>query len=120
MREEAGTQMRLVPQRSPQFRSDLIELYAFVHQRSPQGAERLIDAVERTVAMLCEHPGWGRAWKSPDPLLAGMRVMLAMPYRSYLVFYRPYATHIEFYRVVHGARDLDQVMDEFDMTFDAD
>lgn len=112
--------MKLLARRSPQFRSDLLELYAFVHQRSPQGAELLLDAVERTVSLLCEHPGSGRAWLSPDPMLAGMRVMLAMPYRNYLVFYRAYATYIEFYRVVHGARDLEQVMDELDLSFDRD
>jgi toxin ParE1/3/4 len=49
----------------------------------------------------------GRAWESPDPRLAGVRVYpLPRRFRNYLVFYRPIAGGIEVLTVLHGARDL--------------
>jgi toxin ParE1/3/4 len=98
--------------RTVQVRQDIIEIYRFIHERSPQSAERVFDAIERNIKALLDMPGIGRRWDSPDPRLEGMRVAPVTPYRNFLIFYRSVSTGIEVFRIIHGARELERIVDE--------
>lgn len=104
--------------RSAQVKDDIIAIYVYVHRRSPQSAEKVFDAIERSIRRLVDLPGVGRYWNSPDPRLAGMRVTTVRPYRNYLIFFRLVEKTIEVFRVVHAARDLAPLVDE--IVFDED
>ena len=103
--------------RTRQVEFDLIGIYAYIHPRSPAGAERVFNALERFIRSLLGMPGVGTLWQSSDPRLEGMRVAVVKPYRNYLVFYRPTDDGIEVFRVVHGARQLDRIIDEIELDF---
>jgi plasmid stabilization system protein ParE len=80
--------MRRGIRRTRQVADDIIAIYRFIRARSPQGAERVFDAIERSIRSLPDTPGIGRRWHSPDPRLNGMRVAVVTPYRNYLIFFR--------------------------------
>jgi toxin ParE1/3/4 len=103
--------------RTRQVAQDLIEIYQYIHERNAPAAERVLDAIEQSLNSLLKTPVVGRQWNSPDPRLEGMRVTLVTPYRNYLIFFRPVSDGIEVYRIVHGARELERIVDEIDIEF---
>jgi toxin ParE1/3/4 len=106
--------------RTRQVADDLIGIYLFIHRRSPQAAERVLSVLERNVRSLADTPGVGRVWDSPDPRLEGMRVTVVTPSRNYLIFFRPTPDAIEVFRIVHGAQELDRIVDEIEIDFEGE
>jgi toxin ParE1/3/4 len=92
--------------RTPQGRRDIIAIYTYIYQRSPASADRVFDAIEKTIRGLARFPGGGNRWISDHPRLEGLRFTTITGYRSFLVFFKPSKNTVEIYRVVHGARDL--------------
>lgn len=101
--------------RSRQLRQDLIDIYRYIHERNTRAAEAVLDAFERNIKSLLDTPLVGRPWYSPDRRLDGMRVTVVTPYRNYLIFFRPSATGVDVYRLIHGARELQRIVDEMDI-----
>lgn len=104
--------------RTRQVREDLIAIYVYIHEQSSQSAEKVLTALERSISSLLDTPKIGRPWDSPDPRLEGMRVAVSTPYRNYLIFFRPVPNGIEVFRVIHGAQELDRIVDEIDIDFE--
>ena len=104
--------------RTKQVREDIIGIYTCIGQRNPDAAERVFDAIERCISGLASFPGIGRVWNSSDPRLPDMRVVPVTPYRNYLVFFRAIEKRVEIYRVVHGARELERIVEEIDLDFE--
>jgi len=71
---------------------------------------RFHDATERAFRLLAEYPAAGPRRLSRHPDLQGMRSWPITGFRNYLVFYRTVETDIEIVRVLHGARDVEQVV----------
>jgi toxin ParE1/3/4 len=109
--------MKRQVRRTRQVRDDLISIYLYIHEHSPAAAEKVLTVMERNIRSLLDTPGVGRRWNSPDPRLDGMRVAVITPYRNYLIFYRPTSGGIDVFRVVHGARELDRIVDEIEIDF---
>lgn len=110
--------MKRIIRRTSQVRGDIISIYRYIHERSPQAAEHVLDAIERSIRSLVDTPGIGHYWNSPDPQLHGIKVTTVHPYRQYLIFFRASEQGIEVFRIVHGARELSRIVDE--MELDAD
>lgn len=72
----------------------LESVLAYIDQRSPQGAQRVMDRLEAAIELLTNHPQGGRLTGKRD-----MRRVSANPY-PYVIFYR--ATDAEL--VIHGIR----------------
>jgi toxin ParE1/3/4 len=106
--------------RHPQVREDLIDIYRYIYQRSPQAAEKVYAAIQRSIRSLLDTPGVGRRWSTTDPRLAGLRVTPCTPYRNYLLFFRAVRDGIELYRVVHGARELGRIVADIEIDFEDD
>lgn len=104
--------------RSGQVHEDLMAIYLHIGKDRPAAAEEVLDRIESTIELLSTLPGLGNRWKSPDPRLSGLPVAVVTPYRNYLVFFRRSDRGVEVYRVVHGARDLEQIVDQ--VVFDLD
>jgi toxin ParE1/3/4 len=75
-------------------------------------ALRFYDGAAATFESLARTPGIGAPWDSPNPGLAGMRVLRVRGFKHHLVFYRPGERGIEIVRVVHAARDIESVLAE--------
>jgi toxin ParE1/3/4 len=60
---------------------------------------------------LARTPGLGEQRHSSNPLLAGLRIWRIDGSPNDLIFYRPVERGIEIVRVLHGARDIDAVLE---------
>lgn len=75
-------------------------------------AMRFYDAAATTFASLAQMPGMGEPWRSVHPRLGSLRVFRIGGFKHHLVFYRPVEHGIEIARVLHGARDVDSVLEQ--------
>jgi toxin ParE1/3/4 len=74
-------------------------------------ALRFYDAANITFDRLAATPGIGERWRSSDPRLAELRVGRIAGFEKHLVFYRPTSGGVEIVRVLHGARDIDTILE---------
>jgi toxin ParE1/3/4 len=96
----------------PQARTDLAEQSAFLAQDSLDVAVRFLDAAERAFADLAEMPGMGRAIDVLNPRLEGLRQWHIRGFERYQIYYRDTGGGIEVLRVLHGARDIQRILEE--------
>jgi toxin ParE1/3/4 len=55
-------------------------------------------------------PGIGSPQSFENPMLAGVRRWPVEGFENYLIFYRTDDEHVEIIRVLHGARDIEAVL----------
>jgi toxin ParE1/3/4 len=88
-------------QRSPEARTDLLQIWLHIAERNPQAADRLLDLIDQKCRLLAEMPGLGRARPELRPDLR------SFPVGQFLILYRPMGdSGIEIVRIVRGVRDL--------------
>ena len=91
-------------------KADLLEIWMYVAQDSPEQAERLVDELDEAMKHLAEYPDAGR-WR--DELSKGL---MSFPFGNYVIYYRRLPAHvytvkgIEVARVLHGSRDIEAEM----------
>ncbi|MGO9463795.1 MAG: type II toxin-antitoxin system RelE/ParE family toxin [Isosphaeraceae bacterium] len=96
----------------PRAERDLIIYYAYLgDQRSLETADRFLDAVDTTLALIAESPGIGVPHQTSNPRLAGLRSLPVSKFKRYLLFYQTFDDRIELVRVLHGARDVGRILD---------
>jgi toxin ParE1/3/4 len=82
---------------------DLLEIWQYVARDDEAAADGLLDGIEAACRMLAANPLAGR---TRDELAQDVR---SFPAGRYVVFDRPIEDGIVVLRVLHGARDLDDV-----------
>jgi toxin ParE1/3/4 len=82
-----------------------------VREASLKTALRFYDAAASTFEALARMPGMGEQRESSNPRLAGLRVWRVNGFPNHLVFYRLIGDGVEIIRVLHGARDIDSVLE---------
>ena len=87
-------------QRTPRADLDLEEIWLFIAQDDPAAADRWLDTLEERIALLADNPLMGPA--RPDIA----RDLRYQPVGNHLLLYRVIRDGIEIVRVVHGARQL--------------
>ncbi len=70
----------------------------YIADHSPQGAGKLLDRIDETLALVAAQPGIGRATNRP-----GFRRVNLHPH-PYAILYRAGATEIVIHAIRHGAR----------------
>lgn len=86
--------------------TDLLEIWSYIAEDSPEAADRLILAIARTLDKMVAYPEMGR---QRDDLQIPMR---SCPVKGYVVYYRLVDDDcLEVYRVLHGARDTGTLRD---------
>ena len=73
---------------------------------------RFFDAAHETFRALLDTPGMGRARPVGNPRIADVRQWAVSGFGKHLIFYRVTPTGINVIRVLHGAKDIDRVLDE--------
>lgn len=91
----------------PAAESDLVGIFDFIAQDSPNRALSYLEKLDKRISLLERHPLLGRIPRHPKLRAYGYRVLIV---ESYLVFYVVRGRAIEIHRVVHGSRDLDQIL----------
>ena len=96
----------------PRARIDLLEQFVYLgEEASVDLAERYFAAVDETCALLLKHPLTGASYDSGVSDLEGMRRLPVKGFENYLIFYRPRTGGIDVVRVLHGARDIDNLFE---------
>jgi toxin ParE1/3/4 len=80
-------------------------------EASLETALRFYDFAAVAFEKLARTPGLGEQRHSSNPLLAGLRIWRIDGFPNHLIFYRPIEGGIEIVRVLHGARDIDAVLE---------
>lgn len=94
----------------PRARLDLLEQFVYFGEHSGvELAERYFAAVDATCLLLVTHSQSGVAYDSGIARLQGLRRFPVKGFESYLVFYLPRQIGIDVIRVLHGARDIDNI-----------
>jgi toxin ParE1/3/4 len=89
---------------------DLIDIADFLARDSLQVADRFLAKAEQTFERLSRMPGIGEPFGVKDPRLAGVRRAPITRFKRHLVYYRPVEGGIEVLRVIHGARNIGDVL----------
>jgi plasmid stabilization system protein ParE len=91
----------------PVAESDLLEIFDFIAQDSPKRALSYLEKLDKRVGLLEHNPELGRIPRNQKLREFGYRVLIV---ESYLFFYIIRGQLIEIHRVVHGSRNLDDLI----------
>jgi toxin ParE1/3/4 len=92
---------------------DLVAIFRYyLREAGLRVADRFFAEAEATFARLAGLPGMGTRYEHDHPALADLCCFPVSRFRNCLVFYRPVADGIEVLRVLHGARDIDNILAE--------
>ena len=97
--------------RSPRARLDLVEIATHIADSNVDASDRFLAAAKAASEKLAAVPGTGRLRGFKNPALSDLRSWPIRGFRNYLIFYRPTRDGIEVVRVLHGARDIDQIFE---------
>ncbi len=96
----------------PQVIRDLIDLATYIAEDSLDASDRFLTAAESTFQQLGKMPGMGKICQFSNSRLAEVRQQAIKGFKKYLVFYRVTDTGVEIIRVIHGARDIEAILDD--------
>ena len=86
---------------------DLEDIWQYVAKNNAEAARRLIKEITGKFKLLRDHPNIGR---EENTLLGALR---SFPVRNYIIFYKPFDKGIEILRILHSARDVDNILGRF-------
>lgn len=96
----------------PAAERDLFAIHETIASDNPPAAERWLDAVMAASRdFLSRNPEAGVRRDYGRPALAGLRMFLVPDFANYLVFYRITDIEVQIVRILHGARDIPNVLD---------
>jgi len=84
----------------------------YLEQYHPSVADRFLEEVFAAFEKLAEMPGLGSPKQFGLPELSGIRSWAVASFRNYLVFYKTTDEAIIILAVVHGARNVRQLLRE--------
>jgi toxin ParE1/3/4 len=84
-------------------RTDILDIWTYVAADNPAAADHVLERIERVLQSISEHPEMGR---ERSEIMPGLRSFAVM---SWVVFYRIADESVVVARVLHGARDLDEL-----------
>lgn len=89
--------------KNPQARSDLKAIWHYIADDNRQRANSFLRLLDDKMKSLAQNPYLGRR---REELMPGLR---SFPVGRYVIFYIPRQEAIEVVRVLHGARDIDEI-----------
>ena len=83
-------------------RSDLMDIWQYIANDSPEDADRFLDTLEEKMGLLADNPRMG---SRREGLAEGLR---AFPVKSYVIYYRPHGEKegIVVVRVLNANQDI--------------
>jgi toxin ParE1/3/4 len=91
---------------------DIEEISSYIADHNESAALRFLDHLESSFQFLEQFPRSGRVCRFRDPRLADVRKRVIPGFKKYLIYYRPITDGVEILRIIHGARDTDQMLGE--------
>ena len=99
--------MSLISNFSEDAEWDMADIVSYFDERSDGISERFHQAVNETVEMLCRNPNLGERLSTDSS--GQIRFRTISGFKNYLIFYRQVDTVLEILRVLHGARDYEDL-----------
>lgn len=93
---------------APLAETDLEEIGNYIAADSPAAARRFLAELQGRCAHITEAPRGGRA--RPE-LYPGLR---SVPFHRHVIFYTAEGQDVRIERILHGARDIEQVFEQDD------
>jgi toxin ParE1/3/4 len=94
---------------------DLDKASSYIQRQSgPERAIQFLRNAEITFSKLASRPRLGAIYENADSQFQDLRVFSVSRFKNYLVFYRPIDDGIEVLRVLHGARDIQNILAQDD------
>lgn len=90
--------------------NDVNDIVDFLAAENLDLAIRFVDSLEATFGQLVQSPELGAVHAFSDPQLANIRIWSPSRFRNYLIFYRPIQHEILVIRVIHAARDWEELI----------
>jgi plasmid stabilization system protein ParE len=91
---------------APQAATDLVQIWRYIRKQSSKGmADRVESVILDRIRFLAENPGAGH-WRrnlTEEPVKF-------FPVYSYLVVYRPDTKPLQIVSILHGHRDVEQIL----------
>lgn len=82
---------------------DIDGIWDYIAEDNPRAAETFTRNLKKKFVQLAEFPAMGTTC---DELGVGLR---RLPFKNYVILYRPMADGVEIARILHGARDIDRI-----------
>jgi toxin ParE1/3/4 len=86
--------------------ADFDAIYDFIARENPRAAAEVLRALDQSIQLLASQPRLGRVYRHRR-----LRLRL-LTHGDYLVFYRERTRVIEIIRVIHGRRNIPDILDE--------
>ena len=83
---------------------DARDIWLYIAEANVAAADKLIDRFTELFKLLAGNPGMGQSQEQHRP---GLR---CFPVGNYFIFYRAIDDGIEVYRILHGARQLEDLL----------
>jgi toxin ParE1/3/4 len=99
----------------PRAREDLLDQATYLAEHaSLEIAERFLTAAETSASRLAEMPRIGHVWRGTRrETQEGVRVWTVEGFPRILIFYRVDASVVAVLRILHSARDLPPLLEEY-------
>lgn len=91
----------------PIAQNDLISIFDWIARDSSERARSFIEKLDKRIELLGNHPLLGKEPDHPKLKEYGYRVLIV---ESYLIFYVKRGKIVEIHRVIHGSRNLDNLI----------
>jgi toxin ParE1/3/4 len=90
---------------TPLAQTELDGIFAYLVENNYGSTIKFFDDLGKVFRLLSENPKMGTLHQK---YIVGMR---SFPYKRYVIFYFPTENGIEIYRVIHDARDIDDLFE---------
>jgi len=87
--------------------SDVTEICSHIANFDIESAKKTAKEFSEKFRLLESNPKLGR---SQDSFILNLR---SFPFKKYVIFYFPIENGVEIYRVLHGARNVEELFDEY-------
>ncbi|HXG82471.1 MAG TPA: type II toxin-antitoxin system RelE/ParE family toxin [Pyrinomonadaceae bacterium] len=92
---------------TPLAESDLEEIFVYMAGNNPDSAAGFLRDLGQKFELLAENPTLGRA---RHDYFVELR---SFPHKKYVIFYFPIKDGVEIYRIVHSARNIEDLFEDF-------
>jgi len=96
---------------TPAADQDLEEIATYIGHDNPAAATRFVSAATAAFHELVEMTYVGSRVLVNDPRLTDLRRRRVPRFGNYLIFYRVTEEAVQIVRVLHGARDIERILD---------
>lgn len=92
---------------APLAEADLDEIWHYISEQTEEAADKFIRDMAAKFQLLADSKEIG---KRQDDFIVGMRMF---PFKKYQIYYFPTQYGVEIYRVLHGRRNIEELIDEY-------